>query len=103
MSVFDPLGFLTPFTIQARILMQDVWSSGIKWDEKLLNDESYRCFEWLKDLESGKSCKIPRCYQYLNSNLKSAELHIFCDASKKAYTAVGYWRFCLVNNSFHTH
>ena len=35
MSLFDPLGFLLPVTIQARILMQVIWASHVKWDEKI--------------------------------------------------------------------
>ena len=35
MSIFYPLGFLTPFTIESKLIMQSVWSSKIDWDEKL--------------------------------------------------------------------
>ena len=35
MSVFDPLLFLTHFTIHSQILKQDIWASQIVWDEKL--------------------------------------------------------------------
>ena len=42
MSIFDPLGLLSPFTIQARILMQEIWSSKINWDEVLLDLEFSR-------------------------------------------------------------
>ena len=30
MSIFDPLGILTPYSIQSRILMQEIWISGIE-------------------------------------------------------------------------
>ena len=39
MSIYDPLGFITPFTIQGRILMQEVWVSGIGWDDYLNKNE----------------------------------------------------------------
>ena len=45
MSIFEPLGFLAPYTIQSRIIMQEIWITGIKWDEKLKDDEfnSWKC------------------------------------------------------------
>jgi len=34
-KIFDPLGWLTPFTIKAKLLFQNVWLSGCGWDEIL--------------------------------------------------------------------
>ncbi|XP_026672465.1 uncharacterized protein LOC113464792 [Ceratina calcarata] len=100
MSVFDPLGFLTPFTIQSRILMQYIWSSGIGWDEVLRDEEFTHWQQWLIELGKIGKCSIPRCYQDRNYQLRTAELHVFCDASTKAYAAVAYWRFKLPNETF---
>lgn len=35
MSLFDPLGFLTNYTVAGKILMQDVWRHDIGWDDEL--------------------------------------------------------------------
>ena len=102
MSIFDPLGFLAPFTIQSRILMQEIWQSKIDWDETLLEPEFTRWKQWLRELESVKSFRLERCYQLTDFQMKTAELHVFCDASSKAYAAVAYWRFSLFDGSFHT-
>ena len=39
MSVFDPLGFLSPFTVRARIIMQEIWLSGVVWDAPLREEQ----------------------------------------------------------------
>ena len=38
MSIYDPLGFLNPFTIRSKILLQNVWRRGTGWDEKLCDE-----------------------------------------------------------------
>ena len=101
MSIFDPLGFLTPFTVESKLIMQSVWSSKIGWDEMLQDTEFLQWKQWLCNLDRIKSCRIPRCYQLHNCQVKSAELHTFCDASSKAYASVAYWRFCLRDGSYH--
>ena len=35
MSVFDPLGLLGHFVMQGKILLPDIWRSGIGWDDEL--------------------------------------------------------------------
>ena len=100
MSIFDPLGLLSPFTIQARILMQDIWSSKINWDLILPDLEFSRWKQWLKEIKTVISFRLSRCYQIKEQSVRSAELHVFCDATSKAYAVVAYWRFSLINNSF---
>ena len=32
-TLFDPVGFLAPFTIRAKVMMQEMWTAGLEWDE----------------------------------------------------------------------
>ena len=34
-TLFDPLGFIAPFTVRAKMLLQDLWSAGVGWDDLL--------------------------------------------------------------------
>ena len=35
-AVFDPLGLVVPFTVQARLLLKEIWRiSGQQWDDPL--------------------------------------------------------------------
>eukprot|EP00117_Sycon_ciliatum_P040145 scpid23192/ scgid29549/ len=62
MAVFDPLGLLACFTIRARVLLQDIWRSGIGWDDELPTSIKVRWDEWCQDLQSLCKVNIPRCY-----------------------------------------
>ena len=82
--------------------MQNIWKSGINWDDKL-TERDYNCWiVWLDELKLISQCKIPRCYKLNNTNINETELYVFCDASENAYAAVAYSRFKLKNGSFHT-
>ncbi len=35
MTIYDPLGLLSHFTVKVKILLQGVWRSGIGWDDEL--------------------------------------------------------------------
>ena len=90
MSLFDPLGFLANYTVAGKILVQDVWRNGFGWDDELSGLTLQKWKQWIGDLPLVKKLKIPRCY---NTNMKKCsriELHMFCDASEKAFAAVGY-------------
>ena len=43
MTIFDPMGLLSPFTIIAKQLLRDTWKLKLKWDEKL---PSYMLKKW---------------------------------------------------------
>lgn len=92
-KVYDPLGFITPFTVQAKILFQSLWTHGLNWDEDIPPDVSKRWDMWFQDSAELKDLHIPRCYvtQPLSSHSK-LELHAFGDASKLAYAMAVYLR-----------
>ncbi|XP_062538818.1 uncharacterized protein LOC134207116 [Armigeres subalbatus] len=94
MSLFDPLGLITFFLIHGRILMQDIWTSGIGWDDTINSDLCERWRLWSGYLPQLSSICIPRCY-FTGGNQETynaLQIHVFVDASESAYSSVLYFR-----------
>lgn len=90
-KMFDPMGFLTPFTIRVKCLFQDMWQRGISWDEELPDDLSCIWQQWCVELLQIHQISIPRwCGADMFHIKRDQVLHVFCDASERAYGAVAY-------------
>lgn len=90
MSVFDPLGFLSNFMVQGKILLQDIWRSQIGWDDQITEQMNEKWRVWLEDLQSITKLEIPRQYFTMDRQRSEIQLHIFSDALETAYAAVAY-------------
>lgn len=93
--LFDPLGFLTPFIITAKCLFQQLWELQVGWDDALPESCRDVFSGWLRDCELLQRFEVPRCYSSGAPGLwteASKELHVFADASPRAYGAVVYLR-----------
>lgn len=89
-KLYDPLGWISPITIKAKILLQSLWILKIGWDDPL---PPHIQKQWLilhNSLISTSEITIPRWT--FNSKQSSCQLHGFCDASMAAYGAVVYLR-----------
>ena len=92
-QLFDPLGFLSPFTIRAKILYQEVWLSGLTWDDFLPQEINKQWNKWKSELAELRKIRVSCSFlDGLISNVIEVQLHGFGDASVKAYGAVIYVR-----------
>ncbi|XP_036347068.1 uncharacterized protein LOC118756408 [Rhagoletis pomonella] len=98
MSIFDPLGFVSCYTIGLKILLQDVWRSGITWDDSLCDELYDKWCRWKNMVALITAVEIPRCYSLLLKQADHVELHTFVDAGEKAYAAVCYLRIIKGND-----
>ena len=87
---FDPLGLLEPFTVRAKMMLQELWKRKVSWDCQLPEELKPQWWTWFEELETVLLIQIPR--SYFPSRCSRANLHIFGDSSKKAYGAVAYLR-----------
>ena len=59
-SIFDPLGFLSPFVVRLKLLFQTLCCKKVGWDEPL-EGKSFKLWnEFLSDFEILNQIRIPR-------------------------------------------
>ena len=92
MTIYDPLGLITLFTISLKILLQDVWRQKKDWEDEISTEHHERFMKWVKILNMLPMIQIPRCYSPKISQKYSIQLHTFVNASADAYAAVCYFR-----------
>ena len=93
-SIFDPLGMLCPFVLEAKCIIQSMWINSMDWDEEISGKLKIAAENWLLQLKDLDKFKIPRCLcPYKNCDQLS--IHAFCDASEVAYGTVIYIRYVI--------
>ncbi|XP_061395654.1 uncharacterized protein LOC133331269 [Musca vetustissima] len=97
--LFDPLGWLAPVIITAKIFMQQLWLDEIQWDDPLKPISLLKWKTFLNNYVNIDKINIPRWVKY--SPECHIQLHGFCDSSELAYAAVLYARV-QIGNSFAT-
>lgn len=97
--MYDPLGYLLPFTTRAKILVQQLWRKEREWDDPLLPHHILTAWKsWEEELHYIQhylpQITIPQCYtsKRMDSPTTTRDIHIFSDASEHAYGAVAYLR-----------
>ncbi|XP_060605456.1 uncharacterized protein LOC132757974 [Ruditapes philippinarum] len=92
-SVYDPLGFLAPFMLQAKNILKDMCRLGLGWDDPVPEKVVERWCLWLKDVEKLSDFNVTRCLKPSHfKEIKTASLHHFSDASETGYGIVTYLR-----------
>ncbi|XP_046808364.1 uncharacterized protein LOC124420197 [Lucilia cuprina] len=99
--LFDPVGWLGPVIIVAKMIMQKVWQDQIDWDAALKPATEAEWQKFATSYHEVNDFQIPRWVNYIPNS--TVELHVFSDASEKAYAGVIYARVARPNGEIYTH
>ena len=101
-SLYDPLGFVAPIVLPAKVILQDLCRRRLEWDDPIPDDERNRWLSWLEDLPKLKQLSVDRCLKPPGfGKTVSVQLHHFSDASQQGYGAVSYLRFLNDKDAIH--
>ena len=88
-SIYDPLGFFASCILDLKLLLRKCWKLKFQWNEELPSDLQAEWLKFRNDTLLIASISIPRLYWNF-SPVDTMSLHVFCDASKKAYACCAY-------------
>ena len=92
-QLYDPIGFIAPFILIGKNILQRVNEAGLDWDEPVPEDINKDWQNWVSQLNSLQEVEIQRCYKPKYFGVVTrAELHHFCDASTQGVGACSYLR-----------
>ncbi|XP_049323488.1 uncharacterized protein LOC125783001 [Astyanax mexicanus] len=98
-SVYDPLGFLVPVTLPAKLMLHELCRKNYGWDDQIPQSLEQQWIKWLTDLQQVNAFKVDRCIKAQDfGQLDHAQLHHFSDASENGYGTVTYLRLQNQNN-----
>ncbi|XP_035227086.1 uncharacterized protein LOC118199356 [Stegodyphus dumicola] len=94
-GIYDPIGFLIPALLPAKLMIQEAWSAKSEWDSPLPEKIQKDFQKWYSELKQLSNLKVNRRIGY--GNKEKWSIHVFCDASQNAYATVIFLR-CEDNN-----
>lgn len=75
-AMYDSLGFLAPFTVQAKLIFQDLWKLNHPWDRPLPQEQLTAWNSWCSELPTVSEVRLPQqVNMVLEHPIGETELH----------------------------
>lgn len=101
-SLYDPLGFVAPFLLKGKRVLQEMCRHGIGWDYPLLDDLRSQWEQRKNDLINLEKVNIALSYVPADfGNIIKSELHHFSDTSTSGYSQCSYLRLKNEDGNIH--
>ena len=96
MSVYDPLGLLSPITVRLKIELRTLYKHELNlgWDDPIPHEKKEVWVKLIQLLKDTEDVRFPRCVKPANA-VGKPELILFNDGSKEAMCAAAYVRWLL--------
>ena len=87
-SVFDPLGFISPFLLAGKLIYRNICDLKTGWDTIVPSEIKVQWLKWINNLEN--KIKIPRAIQDKSYSISHIDIHLFSDESINGVCSVAY-------------
>ena len=79
-SFFDPLGLISPVTIQSKRVFQALCKEKLNWDSSIPQEIDHLWQAFICNLKSFPQVRVPRFGLPASDDVSSVQLHGFCDS-----------------------
>ena len=101
-SIYDPLGFIAPVVLPAKMILQRLCKENTSWDQEISQHLSKDWLTWLNQLHRISNFQFTRCIKPNDfGRVVSAQLNHFSDACENGYGTVSYIK--LTNDKGNVH
>lgn len=91
-KIYDPMGFVSPFVIRLKLILQELWRLKLSWDDELPPEILRLWSQWYSELPK-LTVQIPRrIIPFSEGEVIDIQIHSFSDASQRGYGAAIYLR-----------
>ena len=85
-SVFDPFGFVAPFVLTGKKILQDLCRLKLGWDDEVPAEHGLRWQRWLMDIPKLSQFTIERCLKPVDfKSTVSSQLHRLVSDRSRTY------------------
>lgn len=92
-AIYDPLGFVAPYVLKGRLLVQEMCRDGLAWDDLIPSRLEKEWETWTGQLLELRELSIPRCFVPAGFGpVIETQVHHFSDASNVGYGQCTYLR-----------
>ncbi|GAB0100398.1 hypothetical protein DMENIID0001_164320 [Sergentomyia squamirostris] len=88
-TLYDPLGLVGPINVHGKLILQKIHKAELGWDATLPPDIQSDWAGYSETLPEIRNLTIPRWISNASGS-RAKDVHVFCDASNKAFGAVAY-------------
>ncbi|XP_041470151.1 uncharacterized protein LOC121419759 [Lytechinus variegatus] len=90
-SIYDPLGYASPFVLRGKMILQELTRKKLSWDEPIPDIDAKNWRAWIEELPEMEGFGVHRCVKPQKfGKVTEYTIHNFSDASEVAYGAVSY-------------
>ena len=92
-SFYDPFGFVAPYTLKGKKLLQQLCQDEVGWDETAPDKVVKEWQMWCNTLQNLDTYEVTRCYKLCGfGKVKEFWIHHFSDASEEGYGQLSFIR-----------